>query len=244
MKQRRLKAVQAQELGLTLYARWTFDDLPRRALEELGDALLVWACGETLDEITRRAISLVWTRGLERDVRDCVVELENDPRYADITARALYELDTDHGDSKLAREFIRQVALQYAHHDLPFFCLCCIDEGVKNREGPARRLAALEAVAVAAADAKVDESEVRDALRRAGMRPGSLPLLLATDERRAAVRSRLERLARLGVSSVPDLSRELRKILSEPMPRDPGSDAVWGAACGYIAERALSPALN
>jgi hypothetical protein len=97
MKQRRLKAAQAQELGLTLYARWQFDDLPRRALEELGDALLVWAGGDVLDEITRRALSLVWTPGLERDVRDCIVELEAEERYADITARALYELDTDHG---------------------------------------------------------------------------------------------------------------------------------------------------
>ena len=244
MKQRRLKAVQAHELGLTLYARWEFDDLPRAALEELGDALLVWAPTETLDQITRRALELVWTPQLERDVRDCVVELEADPRYADITARALYELDSDHGGSKLAREFIRQVALQYAHDDLPLFCLCCIDEAVKNRDGPARRARALEAVAIAAADANVGEAELRGAVRQAGLRPGSLPALLATDERRAAVRARLERLAQLGVLSVPHLSRELRKVLAEPMPADPARDAVWAAACDSLAERLLRPALN
>ena len=244
MKQRRLKAVQAHELGLMLYARWQFDDLPRAALAELGDALLVWASGELLDEITRRAVAAVWTPELERDVRDCVAELGADPRYADLTARALYELDADHGGSKLAREFVRQLALQYAHDDLPLFCLCCIDEGVKNREAASRRATALEAVAIAAGDANVDEAELRVALRRAGLRPGSLPVLLATKERRAAVRARLERIARLGVSSVPHLSRELRKILAEPMPGDPASDEVWAAACDHLAERALRPALN
>ncbi len=228
-----------------LYARWQFDDLPRRELAELGDALLASAAEDELDEITRRAVRHVWTDELERDVRDCIVELQPEPDYVDMAARALYELDTQHGECRLARRFVQQVAFQYAHDALPpLFCLCCLDQGVENRSGQARRAAALEAVVIAWGEAGIAEPELRAAVRLSTLAPDALPALLATNERRAAVRGRLERVARLGVGGVPHLSRELRRILAEPMPDDARDDVVWSALCSTLAERRLRPVLN
>ncbi len=237
-----------------LYARWQFDDLPRPELAELGDALLALAAEEELEEITLRALERVWTNELEQDVRDCIAEIVELSRRSS-TTRTWQRAPSSSSrrstaESRLARRFIQQVALQYAHEGLPFmFCLCCLDLGVENRTGEGRRATALEAVAIAWADAGIGEPELRAAVRRSTLNPEALPVLLATDERRTAVRERLRRVARLGVVGVPHLSRELREILAEPMPDDARDDVVWSALCwslvgATLAERRLQPVLN
>lgn len=50
--------------------------------------------------------------------------------------------------------------------------------------------------------------------------------MLATDDRRQAVRAWLPRLAELGTSSVPTLSAELLAPLDEPLPAA-ANDALW-----------------
>ena len=71
----------------------------------------------------------------------------------------------------------------------------------------------------------------------------SLARKLATDERREAMRARLRSIARLGTATMPELARELRLLLDEPMPEDAVDDPLWTALCGSLVQR-LEPAFN
>ena len=50
-------------------------------------------------------------------------------------------------------------------------------------------------------------------------------------------------VARLGAAGLPELASELRVLLAEDMPDDPGEDALWVGLCTGLASR-LDPALG
>ncbi len=64
---------------------------------------------------------------------------------------------------------------------------------------------------------------------------GDVAAVLATDERRRAVRSWLENLAQLGVGSVPTLSGELAAVARGPLPAA-ADDQVWREATLGLTE--------
>jgi hypothetical protein len=235
---------QVQDVVLWLHARWVFD-VPEEELEELGDALLAGVRDPRLDEIESGVMDRVWTDELGRDLDEALGELEQESdRCRHMIERARLDLEIRHGASAVARALLRQIAYQGAHDRLPFmFCLCCLEERIERRPGAARA-AALESAAIAWSDAAITHEELEAAARRCALNPGALPELLATDERRLAVRARLHRFAALASGRQPGLARELRKLLADPLPPDPRDDALWVELCRGRADFELLPGFN
>ncbi len=240
---------QVQDLALWLNARWVFD-VPERELGELGDAMLAGVDDPQLDEIEARLVDRVWTTELERDVDEALVELAGEAdgcghtRYRHTLERARVDLEVRHHGSAIARALLRQVAYQAAQDRLPFmFCLCCLEERIQNRPDE-RRAAALETAPIAWPDVDIGDEELKRAARRGALDPGELPALLATDARRRVARARLRRLAGFAAQRQPQLSRELRKVLAEPLSPDPRNDALWVKLCRSLVDFELLPGFN
>jgi hypothetical protein len=102
-------------------------------------------------------------------------------------------------------------------------------------------VASCEAAAVRARDVEIGVDELRAAMRAPS--DAFLARKLATDERREAVRARLRSIVRLGEASMPELARELRLLLDEPMPEDAADNPLWTALCRSLVQR-LEPAFN
>ena len=105
-----------------------------------------------------------------------------------------------------------------------------------------RRAHALEAAVVAARNAAVPESELREALAGAMQCPPADRI--ATVARREAVRTRLGRLGELATESMPALAAELKAIAAEPLPERPADDDVWQAVCVHLLAEVGRPQLN
>jgi len=73
--------------------------------------------------------------------------------------------------------------------------------------------------------------ELLAALRQNAAQPRTVAVKLATVERRATMRARLERVGRLSKESLPELSRELRMMLASDPPDDPAEDELWLRLC-------------
>jgi hypothetical protein len=235
---------QVQDVVLWMHARWVFD-VPDDQLEELGDALLAGVGDPQLFEIESRLVDRVWTEELERDIDDALGELEQEAdRCRHVIERARLDLEIRRHASAVARGLLRQIAYQAAHDRLPFmFCLCCLEERIQHRPGTARG-AALETAAIAWTDAGITREELEAAARRCALNPAALPELLATDGRRLAVRARLQRFAGFAARRQPELARELRKLLADPLPPDPRADALWVELCRGRADLELLPGFN
>lgn len=245
MQSTQLDPLDAQDLALTIYARWVFD-VPPEELGELADAVLVWADDSELEEILSRAVARCWGPTLEDDLRECLNELVTlTPSCGHRARSALADLDARHGASELARAFMLQCATQYAHDGLPFMlCLCCLEEGLAVVDPDERRTIALRAACVAVRDVDVEEDEIARIVRACTLRPGELPRLLATDARRDAMRQRLRRIAALGVRSLPLLSQELRAALWQSSEASPADDELWRSLCVELARGIAAPELN
>lgn len=235
---------QVQDLVLWMHSRWVFE-VPAAELEELGDALLAGVDDPRLHEIEARLVGRVWTPELEKDIDDALAELELEADHCrHMVERARLDLELRHHASAIAQELLRQIAYQSAHDRLPFmFCLDCLEERMGKLPGE-RRATALQVAPLAWSDAGIREEELREAIRRSRLHPAAVPVLLATDARRSAVRARLRRVADFSSRRQPQLSRELRRILAEPLPADPREDELWVELCRGLADWQLLPELN
>jgi len=240
-----LDPIDAQDLALQLSVRWIFD-VPPEALEELADAVLAWTDEPELDDLLDRAVSSAFSPALEQDLREALDELADAAPSCRHHARAaVADLDASHAASELVRAFVLQCAAQYAHDGLPvMFCLCCIEEGLKQREPAQRRILALEVARVAVRDVDLPEDEVAAAFRACALTPRELPRRLATDARCEAMRRRIGRIAALSARSLPLLSRELRRALGQSKHAAPADDELWAALCRAVAEDVAAPELN
>ncbi len=218
-------------------------DEDRAALDELADAMLVWAEGPELEELTDRTVDRLWSDDLADGIRegfDRVGAMGDEWATACEAARA--EFDRRAGRSAVSRSVVQELAMQLGHLDVPFlFCLCCLDEAVAQVEPDLRREVALAAAVIARRNAQVAENEVRAALAHVGK--GAVAEL-ARDDRRAAVRARLGRVGRLGRESIPALAAELSAIGAEPLPANPEDDDAWGAVCTALLADVARPELN
>lgn len=217
----------------------------RPALDELADAMLVWAGEEVLDPITTEAVERIWDDELRCQIRDALEPLTRDGSSRVHARVALRELDELGPASGVARAVVQFVAQQLSHGDHPLtFCMCCLDETVAARPKDERRASAVGAAIVARRDAAVPEPEVRRAARRHPLDRREAVRALATDERRAAVRLRLGRLARLARRSMPELAEELEAIAAETPPGDPAADDVWVVVAAALLDDWTKAELN
>src|SRR3954454_24838551 len=181
----------AVEIGLRLEL-----EPDREALDELADAVLVWADEPVIERLTVAAFPRVWNEELEAAVREGLERLAARDEWRGAVAVALAQLDRDPPSAEVAREGVRHLAMQVGQVGTPFFfCLDCIDEVVKHAPPGDRRSVAIEAAV----------ATVRNATGVEG-----------TEAQRAAVRAQLGRLGELGRDSVRSLAAELRLIATEP----------------------------
>jgi hypothetical protein len=216
----------------------------RPALDELADAMLVWAKGPELDRLTDDAIDRLWSAELASEIRDGLgrVAAQGEEWAAAATAARL-EFERTQQRSPLARAVTQHLAMWLGDLDVPFlFCPCCIDLAVAHADRPARRRLALQAAILARRNAEVGDDEVQAALTRTGSQ--SPVERLATEGRRTAVRRRLGRVGRLGRDSIPALATELRALAAEPLPERAVDDDVWGAVCTALLAEVARPDLN
>jgi hypothetical protein len=209
-------------------------------LDELADAMLMWAQGDEAEELTTAAIDAIWSAELEQQVRDGIAraaEFGEDWRSG--VRRAAAEFDRAPRRSAVTRAAVQHLAWEIGQDGAPpLFCLCCIDEAVAHAPPGERRQRAREVAILGVREAAVPLDEIKAAFS------ASAPGRLATDERRLAVRNRLGRLGRYGRNSLRHLAEELDRIASEPLPVDPAQDDVWEVVAHALLARLAQPALN
>jgi hypothetical protein len=212
------------------------------ALDELADAMLVWAKGPEFERLTDEAVERIWDAELEGMVRDGLVGLSGQGGWEEGAGKALAEFDRDPPRSEVAREVVRYLAMQLGGAEHPFFCLCCIEETLGRVEPADRRAHAVRVAIVATRNAGVPAGEIEEALADAARCPPAERL--GTVERRAAIRTRLGRLGALATESMPDLAVELKALAAEPLPGRAEDDDVWEEACVHLLAEVGRPDLN
>ncbi len=215
----------------------------RAALDELADAMLMWAPEPTLERLTGPALDALWDDELAGWIRDGLVRLAGEEGWEQGAAAALAEFDRAPRAAAVSREVIRSLASQLGSADhSAFFCLDCLNESLSDVEPAERRALARRAAVVARRNAAVPDEELRTAVAEMTSR---LPAVrLGTVERRAAVRTRLGRLGELGRDSMPALAAELRALAAEPLPPRASDDDVWEEVCMLLLADATRPELN
>ena len=216
----------------------------RAALDELADAMLVWADDDESERLTDVAVDRLWSDELGEDIRAGLVRVAAlSPEWRDAAHDALAALGNNPRAAPVTRAVVQDLAAQLSATDHPpFFCTCCIDEAVAHVPADRRRAVARGVVIVAARNAAFSVEELRAAAR---VVPADDAVgLLATPARRRAVRERLARIGRLARKSMPDLARELEAIGREPPPQRPEDDDVWRELCEFVLDRVRRPGLN
>jgi hypothetical protein len=236
----------AQSLGFQIGAHWFFDEPPPE-LDELADGVLAWTDGPQLEALIANAAAAVWDGDFERELREALDEMAaEEGRCRHRAERALEELEALHALSQIVRAVVHQVAVQHAYESLPlFFCLCCIEESLADTDAYTARARVCEIARVADRELEIPHEEIVAAVRRVPLRPELVPGLLATDERREAMRARLTRIARLGSRSLPRVSAELRHAVAASIAAaDPAADELWVALCKALVDDAVVPEMN
>ena len=232
----------AWDLAMAIWIGVDADD-DRAALDELADAMLVWAEGPELERLTDEALARLWVGELEQWIREGLVRVAADEGWERAAAAALVEFDRDPRQAEVSREVVRHLAMQLGGTDHPvFFCLDCLDDCMSHAEPAGRRELAARAAILARRNAAVPDAEIREAL--AGVAACSPSERLGTVSRRQAVRARLGRLGELGRHSMPKLAAELRAIAGEPLPERAVDDDVWEVTCAGLLTDIARPDLN
>jgi hypothetical protein len=218
----------ARELSYYVALNWTEDD--RDMLGPLVDAALVWSEDDCAVE---PVIGALWRDGLREDIERALAEAAVCHAFvARLRSAAEADLAAGPRGSRLARAVVWQGAFDLAHGDLHcFHCLLCVEEQLVATPESERRSAVLRVAQIAGRVVAVSSAELRSAIAAAAADParGDLAAVLATDERRSAVRSWLENLAQLGACSVPTLAGELGAVVRGPLPAV-ADDQVWREA--------------
>ena len=221
------------------------DETDRKALDELADAMLVWAEGPEVERMIDEAVERIWTEELACEIRDGLLRLAFDEEedWHSAASAALERFDRCPPVSEIAREVVVRFAMDLAQNDHPpLFCACCLDEAIAAAPSESRRSLALQMSTVARRTADVSQAELRLTVAHAVTRAGAEAL--GTVERRTAVRARLGRIGSLGRRSMPALAAELRAIARESLPDRPEDDDVWSAVCRELLTDVAQPERN
>ena len=216
----------------------------RAALDELADAMLVWADDDESERLTDLAVERLWSDELGEDIRAGLVRVAaQGPEWRNAADDALTALARAPRAAPVTRAVVQELAAQLSAADHPpFFCACCVDESLAHVPAEKRREVARGVAIVAVRNAGFSDEELRAAARLVAA--DEAVAQLATPARRLAVRERLGRIGRLARRSMPDLARELEGIGGEPPPERPQDDDVWCELCEFVLDRVRRPELN
>jgi hypothetical protein len=224
----------AQELTFYVGLEWT--EAERGLLGPLVDAALVWSED---DRAVEPVLDTLWKDGLREDLERALAEAAaRHPFVAQLLSAAEADLAAGPRGSLLAKAVVQQGAFELAQGELlPFHCLLCVEERLTATPQSERRPVALRVARIAGRVVDVAPTDLRSAIAAVAADParGDVAAVLATDDRRRAVRSWLENLAQLGVESVPTLSAELGAVVRGPLPAV-GDDHAWREAIFGLTE--------
>ena len=216
----------------------------RGTLDELADAMLVWADDAESERVTDLAVTGVWNDQFAGELREGlarVAELGGEWRPA--AEAALAAVQQVSSGAEVVRAAIQHLAMQLSQEDHPpGFCVCCVDEAVSAAPRSERRELARRVAIVARRNAAIPEPELQASLATA--LSDSPVRRLASPARREAVRARLGRIGRVARTSMPELAAELEAIAAEPLPRQPEDDDVWCEVCDLLLSGLARPELN
>src|SRR4051795_8141731 len=94
-------------------------DADRAALDELADAMLVWASDDVLEPLTDAALLRLWDGELESMVREGLEPLASLPDWSAAAQAAIEALDRDAGSSEGGRGGVRHLAMQLRPAEQP-----------------------------------------------------------------------------------------------------------------------------
>src|SRR3954451_3938067 len=99
------------------------------ALDELADAMLMWAPEPMLERLTRPALDRLWDDELAGMIRAGLEQLAARDGWEQAAAAALRQFDLAPQEAAVTREVIRCLAMQVGGDDQPpFFCLDCLED--------------------------------------------------------------------------------------------------------------------
>jgi hypothetical protein len=229
---------------LAMCIRLGVEETDRAVLDELADAMLVWADDAESERLTDVAVERLWSDELREDIRAGLERVAaQGPEWRQSCDAALATFERAPREAPVTRAVVQELAWHLSSLDHPpFFCTCCIEEGLANVPAERRREIARGVAIVAVRNAGFSDEELRAASRLVSA--DDAVGRLATPVRRHAVRERLARIGRLARTSMPDLARELEAIGRETPPQRPEDDDVWRELCDFVLDRVRRPELN
>jgi hypothetical protein len=231
----------ARDLAMCFGFEWNESNI--ELLSPLVDAALVWVEDDVLARIAAPIVATMWENELREDIELALDRAEASSYRRKSVRAARRDLAAGPRRSRLARAFLVQAAFELAFAEQePVHCLLCVEELLRATPPSERRAVALRLSRMASRAAAVPESEVRLAVAEAtlGKGPRDAASVVATDDRRRAVREWLLRLAELGSTSVPTLAAELHALVAGPLPPIQQDD-VWRETVAGLISGLIEP---
>jgi hypothetical protein len=219
----------ARDLALCVPMEWTESEI--ELLAPLVDAVIAWADNDVIEAIATPIAEELWRDSLREDLETALAETAvGSPHVRKRLRKARKDLAAGPRKGRVARAFLTQGAVERAFEEQePIHCILCLQEALTASAPDERRTVALRVARMARRAASVPEAELRAAVATASFvtGQGDTAVVLATDERRRAVRAWLLRLAELGSTSIPALAAELHALVTEPFPAAADDDEIW-----------------
>ena len=213
-------------------------------LDPVIDAIAQGRTPARISKLSNTAAAAIWDEGLRAAAEAELVRLADEARatLARVDA-ARDELRRPVTDNRLATALVEEIAAQVLERTEELGSrLDELEEELGLVDGEGRRRVALEAAAVlASVEIPPEEGYAASASVFAeGFDPRSPTVLekstralagrLATEERRAQIRTALADVAATAGEDLPLLAGALDELLREPVPDDAGDDDVWVSA--------------
>jgi hypothetical protein len=230
----------------------------RERLSPLAVAVLGGESRRTIEKRREGVLSGVWDPPLRQAAVTGIGELRKElERKLQLLELALADLDQPARKSRLARHVVDRVLAELLdNHDENIAALEQIERELEALAPDERTSRAAIAARGAYVAARIPRNEFRAALVRTARAVQSHGLerddaadhgarlmarTLATDERRAAVRTWARMLGEASAEHVPLLAEELQALAAESAAGEAGSDLIWIQAClGMTMEAGLA----
>lgn len=256
----RLTKDSAQELAARIVRAGDVEDF-RARITPVTEAILMRRSPHHVEKLADRAAAAAWHEGLSAAAEEALDRLrEQAARTLDQVEGARVESVRPVTDNRLARMLVVALGLRTAYETREVRELVESAEEELQDAPPAdqRRIALRWAGVVLALRGDIPELELMGATARvnaglphdAGERlevaepaARALACLVATEERRAAVRKAAGELARFACGGLPTLKRALDDLLGEEVPDEADEDDLWvGTVLGACAGPRRPPA--
>jgi hypothetical protein len=213
------------------------------AIALVADRLTAGGPRDEVETAARRAAAAVWTDERAAEVREGLARLRTE-YVARIGALETAEraLASPPEQNAVALALVARAAVELWARARRGYDQMALLEDELTRAGPGEhRSRALSLAAAAIPVLELDTEEVAEAVSRflRDETQAWLARVLATDERRRAMRRALGRLADAGADEFPLATAALTGLLAEPIAQDPADDDLWVGLVVGLAQQQL-----